>query len=211
MYCLVFVDKRYVAGSFAVLSITALAGVAMPDGRLEKYANIGAQTAALFFVMAMAVWLRTALSMSIRDAVSRCEGEYNVSWMMAHRLTELGVKPGDRIAFVGTGISADWVRLAKAKVVAEVPASWERGTMLNIVEENEQNSVRFFQLDETSRDKVYGAFRCAGAVIAVASHVPRDARLDDWRPVLDPTEPGYPRTGGQVLEQSPGYYRWLKR
>jgi hypothetical protein len=211
LYCVVFVDKRYVAGSFAVLSITALAGVAVPGGRLGKYANPGAQVAALFFLIAMAVWLRPALLMSAQDAVNRREGEYNVSWMMAHRLTELGVKPGDRIAFVGTGISADWVRLVKAKVVAEVPASWERGTMLNIAEENEQNSVRFFQLDETSRDKVYEAFRCAGAVIAVASHVPRDARLGDWRPVLDPTEPGYPRTGGQVLEQSPGYYRWLKR
>jgi hypothetical protein len=211
LYCVVFVDKRYVAGSIAVLSIRMLAGVSIPEGRLSQYANGGAQMAALFFLMAMAVWLRDALLMSIRDAVTRREGECNVSWMMAHRLVKLGVKPGDRVAFVGTGISADWVRLVKAKVVAEVPASWDRGTMLNIVEENEQNSVRFFQLDETSRDKVYDAFLCAGAVIAVTSHVPRDARVDDWRPVLDPTEPGYPRTGGQVLEQSPGYYHWLKR
>jgi hypothetical protein len=211
LYCVVFVDKRYVAGSIAVLSITMLAGVSIPEGRLSQYANGGAQMAALFFLMAMAVWLRDALLMSIQDAVTRREGECNVSWMMAHRLVKLGVKPGDPVAFVGTGISADWVRLVKAKVVAEVPASWDRGTMLNIVEENEQNSVRFFQLDETSRDKVYDAFLCAGAVIAVTSHVPRDARVDDWRPVLDPTEPGYPRTGGQVLEQSPGYYHWLKR
>jgi hypothetical protein len=211
LYCLVLVDKRYVAGSIAVLSITMLAGVPMPDGRLGKFANAGAQMAALFFLLAMAVWLRQALSMSIQDAVTGREGERNVSWMMAHRFMELGVKPGDRVAFVGTGISADWVRLVKAKVVAEVPASWDRGTMLNIVEENERNSVRFFQLDEKARDKVYEAFRSAGAVIAVASHVPGDARLDDWRPVLDPAESGQPQTGGQVLEQSPGYYHWLKR
>jgi hypothetical protein len=28
---------------------------------------------------------------------------------------------------------------------------------------------------------------------------------------LDPADPDYPTTAGQVLVQSPGYYRWLDR
>jgi hypothetical protein len=211
MYCLVFVDKRYVAGFLAVLWITALAGVATPKGRLGEYADIAAQSVAWIFLAAIAVWLRPALTMSVRDALAGREGEYNVSWMMAHRFEELGVKAGDRISYVGTGISADWLRIAKVRVVAEVPVRYERlATIVNNVDANEEYSTRFFELDEPSREKVYEAFRTAGAVIAVTNRIPQGGTPGDWTRLLDPDDARYPKTTGQVLEQSPGYYRWLE-
>jgi hypothetical protein len=209
MYCIVFIDKRYIAGFFAVLWITVLSGVSIPQW---KYTESAARGLALLFVAALLVWLRPAFAMSVRDAVSGHEGEANVSWMMAQRFGELGVKPGERVAYIGSTISADWVRLAQAKVVAEVPIRWDRGTrLMNTVEPNEESTIRFFQLDETERAKVYQAFQSAGAQIAVTTRIPAGGNASDWTRVLDPNDPRYPKAGGQVLEQSPGYYRWLNK
>jgi hypothetical protein len=212
MFCLVFIDKRYIAGFFAVLWITVLAGIAIPQGRLAKYADWTAQLATLAFLIAMLVWLRPALTMGVQDLATLHEGEYNVAFVMAERFEKLGIKAGDRLAFVGTGISADWVRLLHAKVVVEMPLKWERGLMLlNTVDMNAEDKRRFFQLDDVEREKVYDAFRSAGAVIAIANTIPREGRQGDWVRLLDPNEPGYPTTGGQLLGEPPGYYRWLNR
>jgi hypothetical protein len=212
MYCLVFIDKRYIAGFFAVLWTTALAGVSIPEGRIGDYADKGAQGAALILLLAMMVWLFPAWKMGVRDAVAGHESEFNVNWVMAQRYDELGLKPGSRIAYVGSAISADWVRIANAKVVAEVPVKWERGKqLLNIVEGHVEDPSRFFRLDDATRERVYSVFRGAGAVIAVTNQIPSGGRQGDWKRLLDPDDPLYPRTSGQLLEQSPGYYRWLNR
>ena len=212
MYCLVFIDKRYIAGFLAVLWLTMLASLAIPEGRVSRYADLAAQTVAVVFLASMVVWLRPALLMSARDLLLGSESEYNVSWMMAQKYAEMGLKPGDRVAYVGSPISADWLRLAKVQAVAEVPVKWERGPkILNTVEANEQEPVRFFRLDEAEREKVYATFRSTGAVIAVTNRIPGGGAAGDWKPVLDPDDPRYPRAAGQMLDQSPGYYRWLNR
>lgn len=212
MYCLVFIDKRYIAGFLVVLWLTALAGLPIPEGRLGKYADLGAQAISLVFLLSMLIWIRPALKMSIRDAVTRSESEYNVDWEMAHRYEGLGLKPGDRIAYVGSAISADWVRIVKAQVIAEVPVRWVRGRMmLNTVEAHEEYPTQFFKLDEASREKVYDTFRSAGAIMAVTNRIPAGGTAGDWKPLLDPKDARYPRAGGQELHQSPGYYRWLNR
>jgi hypothetical protein len=212
MYCLVFIDKRYIAGFFAVIWVTLLCGVKLPGDWFGKHADLAARAACLLFAVAVMAWLRPAIIMTVRDIAARREGEMNVSWMMAHRFAELGLKPGDRVAYVGTGISADWVRLADAKIVAEVPVKWERpASLLYMVDQNEEYPLRFFQLDEAAREKVYRAFESAGAVMAVTGRVPSGGIAGDWQRLLDPKDPRYPTSGGQVMEQSPGYYRWLKR
>jgi hypothetical protein len=212
MYCLVFIDKRYIAGFLVVLWLTALAGLVIPEGRLSKYADLGAQTISGLFLISMLVWMRPAWTMGIRDLATMSESEYNAGWEMAHRYEALGLKPGDRIAFIGNGFSADWVRLANAQIIVEVPDRWIRGRrILNNVEEQEEYPTQFFELDEASRAKVYDTFRTAGAIMAVTNRIPRGGTPGDWKPVLDPNEPLYPRSGGQVLDQPPGFYRWLNR
>jgi hypothetical protein len=212
MYCVVFIDKRYIAGFFGVLWIALLAGAERPEGWLGRHAELAARAASVLFVAAILVWLKPAFLMGARDLAARNEGELNVSWMMAERFRELGVKAGDRVAFVGSGMSADWVRLVGAKVVAEVPVRWDRpARLMNTVEPNEENVARFFQLDDGCRAQVYQAFQSAGAVIAVTNRIPGGGTAGDWTRLLDPEDPRYPRAGGQVLEQSPGYFRWLKR
>jgi hypothetical protein len=209
MYCVVFIDKRYIAGFFAVLWITILSGISLPEW---KYTNVAARGMAFLFLAALLVWLRPAFAMTAKDAVAGHEHEENVSWMMAERFAELGVKPGERVAYIGSTMSADWVRLAHAKVVAEVPIRWDRGTrLMNTVEPNEESTIRFFQLNEAERAKVYRAFQSAGAQIAVTTRIPAGGNAGDWKRLLDPSDPRYPVAGGQVLEQSPGYYRWLNR
>jgi hypothetical protein len=212
LYCVVFIDKRYIAGFFLVLLLPLLVWIELPKIRWATHLNAASQALAVLFLLALIIWLRPALTTSLLDAVMGHESESNVSWEMAEKFAGLGLKQGDKIAFVGSGISADWVRIAGAHTVAEVPVKWiRRSTLLNVVEPDETNSIRFFQLDEKSREKVYDAFRAAGAILAVTSRIPAGGSARDWKPLLDPNEPRYPKSGGQVLEQSPGYYRWLRQ
>jgi hypothetical protein len=131
---------------------------------------------------------------------------------MARTLEELGVKRGDRVAYIGPGFEADWARIAGVKIVAEVPVIHERQPTINRIEnENAMYVAMFFELSDAERETVYRAFRQSGAVIAVAQNIPNGGRAGDWKRVVDPNNEGYPKSQGQVLLQTPGYYRWLTR
>jgi hypothetical protein len=211
MYCLVFVDKRYLAGFFAVLPVTLLAGVSVSSGRFGAYLDRVAMGLCVLFTAALGVWLFHPLATAATDLKHGREGEANVSWMLARKFMELGVKPGERIGYVGAGMEADWVRLAGARIVAEVPVVYRRHPGIQqVVDPNIEYPTKFFALDEEAREGVYAAFRHAGAAIAVTPTIPAGGKAGDWKAVLDPNGPGYPKGAGQVLEQSPAYYRWLE-
>jgi len=159
----------------------------------------------------LGAWLFQPLATAARDLAHGREGETNMSWMLARRFAELGVRPGERIGYVGAGMEADWVRLAGARIVAEVPVVYQRRPGIQqVVDPNIEYATKFFELDEAGREGVYHALRRAGAAIAVTPKIPSGGAAGDWKRVLDPNEAGYPKGGGQVLEQSPAYYRWLE-
>jgi len=85
--------------------------------------------------------------------------------VIAQDLAELGVKPGDRVAFVG-GAIADvyWARLARVKIVAETPEG-------------------YWTSAPAKRDMVIHAFAASGARVAVTADIPADADATGWRPL----------------------------
>jgi hypothetical protein len=207
MYCLILPDKRYIGGFLLVFEMTVLAGFQIPAKKWTHFV----EAVCLLFVAALVTRLSPQIKVAALDLMHGRESEWNVSWMMAKRFSELGIRPGDRIAYVGNGFEADWVRLLGAKIVAEVPAIHDRGPgILQLEETNEKYPETVFDLDENSRERLYEKFREAGAVIAVSRNIPRGARAEGWNRVLDPDSPGYPAGMGQTSLQAPGYYHWLK-
>ena len=83
-------------------------------------------------------------------------------------MQQLGVEPGNRVAVIGYGFSSFWARLARVKIVAEMPAS---------------EAEDFWLGDYSMQFKVIQAFADTGARVIVAEHVPGYARLTGWHRV----------------------------
>jgi hypothetical protein len=86
-------------------------------------------------------------------------------WRIAEALGRLGVRPGDPIGFIGYSFGATFARLAKVRIVAEMP--WEE-------------TDRFWSLDPGGRAEVLDAFGRVGAVALVTEVPPPAGAEQDW-------------------------------
>jgi hypothetical protein len=95
-------------------------------------------------------------------------------WEVATALRAAGVRPGDRVATVGTGDTAYWARLLRAQVVAEVPDS---------------AVAALWAAPAGARDQLWRAFADVGVTAVVAAAVPAGtgpaagAVATGWRPL----------------------------
>lgn len=198
LYCLVFLDRRYIAGCLVVIWTCVIASLALPP-RLLRRSNLALVALVLLFSAGFwAKWMLGPAAELASDALHRRESEWNLQWMLAERFRGLGVRPGDRVAYIGQSIDADWVRMDGAKIVAEVPIIWDHLDQLNrFVEPNQREVEAFWRADAGTRGRVLQAFRDAGAVIVVADKAPTWALAQGWRQVLPPGTPHLPTDGGE--------------
>jgi len=80
----------------------------------------------------------------------------------------MGLEKGDRVGVVGYAFDSYWARLARVKIVAEMPG-WDADEL-------------WFG-DEATRESIVAAFAGAGVRAVVAERVPRYARLRGWQQV----------------------------
>ena len=90
---------------------------------------------------------------------------------MAEELRRIGIRPGDKVGIIGNGFFAYWARLARVRLVAELPFT---------------SIPAFAAADARTREQVLHAFRRAGARLIVGTGFEGDPG-PGWRPV--------PRTG----------------
>jgi hypothetical protein len=84
---------------------------------------------------------------------------------VATALRDVGVRRGAHVAIIGDGFTAHWARLARVKIVAEMPAS--------------EASLFWSAADGLRRDAIQ-AFSRTGATVVVASEVPEYAPNEGW-------------------------------
>jgi hypothetical protein len=85
-------------------------------------------------------------------------------WEIADALRQLGVRADDRVALIGTGMSAcRWARLARVRIVAEAP---DRG--------------RFWTGSDDERARVVQTLAGTGVAVIVAEEVPKRASTSGW-------------------------------
>jgi hypothetical protein len=89
---------------------------------------------------------------------------------VAQTLHQLGIEEGDRVAVIGYGFDSFWARLARVRIVAEMP---------------EDEAKEFWTGSETLRQSVLGAFAGSGVIAVVAEYVPENAQTDGWHRVED--------------------------
>jgi hypothetical protein len=211
MYCLVFVDKRYLAGFIVVIWLLLLIALDRPSERFQGWVQRAGWIlcVVLFAGAVLSRFAGPAIAVA-GDVAHGGERDLNFNWMMARRMAEVGLKPGDRIAFIGLAKDADWMRMLGCRTVAEVPIVYESGTgLLNSFVWNQKNIKAFLESDEAGRERVYEAFRKAGAVMVIGVPFPDSETAHGWKRVIGAAEPGIPKHDGQFQEQFPSYYRWL--
>ena len=136
-----------------------------------------------------------------------------MNYLFAERLRELGLRPGDKVAFIGIGTNADWARLDGVRIVGEIPVVWDRPQKLfnNYLIENSDQIKKFWNADVATREHILNAFRDAGAVMVVSDGLYNKTYPPEWRTILSAAQMGKPRDKDDwdYKVRSKARYLWL--
>lgn len=159
MYALVHVEPRFPGAYVIIIGVALLASIRLPNapwsGRLGEAVTI-------VFVVVALLPAALAVGYSVARDILRADDVRQESYV-AEGLTRLGLQPGDPIGTIGFGATG-WARLARVRVIVEVP--WGEGPSLP-------------ERGPTYRRTGAGAFRSAGAKLALARDVPKH-RSSGW-------------------------------
>lgn len=164
IYLLVWVEGRYIA-PFVALGAILLAATTLQEGE----ASIPRLAAAISAVLV--TWALLTVPSLVHGAdVLRREwfGGRLVAvqpYRQAQGVRGLGIREGDRIATVGDGFYEFWARLAKVRIVAEVP-TWE--------------APAFWAAEPGEQGRVYGVLARHGVRAVVTRDIPATASKNGW-------------------------------
>ena len=154
LYALVWVEPRYLAAPFTVLWLGALLLLRVPVER-DRLVH-----AACAFAPMLMVCGCTLLVAFVRPDTTHLEA--------AAALRRAGVGAGTPIATIGNSGRAYWARLARVRIVVEIPESrwdWE------IPSEEVSPEKVFWALDEGAQERVLDRIAGTGVNAVVAENV----------------------------------------
>jgi len=109
---------------------------------------------------------------TIRDLAPGHSAKRDIQWQVADNLRKLGVGPNDKVAAIGNTMFHAWPRLARVRVVAEIPAR-PGGDV-----------ERFWAGDAALKTQVIAAFGRTAAKVIVAEDIPPWASPSEgWRKI----------------------------
>jgi 4-amino-4-deoxy-L-arabinose transferase-like glycosyltransferase len=191
MYSIVtrFHDPRYIGPFLVILWLALIGGTRFRPDRWRTRAGtviaVAVVVAQIGFVLPGADTLyppasvaRTAAAMLV-DAVKGRDRTADGSAQVAGALREAGIRPGDTVAVIGDGFEQYWARLARVRIIAEVPS------VRNGPDDGDERD--FWKSGEPARAKAMAALRKTGAKIVVTTVTTRK-RAEylsalGWRPM----------------------------
>jgi hypothetical protein len=182
LYCLVFVEKRYIAAFLVVLCTTLLADFCVRHGLRRGPGRYLPHSAVATAAYALGPLIFYGFFVLLQEAVNRKEITVNENAMVAAEMSTLGISAGDKIAYIGLAIRADWVRVLGARVIAETTVKYEKQDDIAMtLRLNPVEIEKFWRLDPSQQNRVLQAFSKAGAKFVVADIVPPWASTAGWR------------------------------
>ena len=176
VYLPLAVNPRYVAQSFLFLWASVLAGSGVFSGGRTPLAR--AISLAL-----LVLFLPQILNASLRDTAEHSSS----APVEASALLRAGVHPGDRVAVIGEAMTANWARLARVHVVADIPASYDQqGWAIPFVRASVERLVHpaedFWNAPDSTRKAVLEKLKAAGIREVVSTT--KQPKLDaSWTPL----------------------------
>ncbi len=180
LYALVYVEPRYVAPFLILAWGAALAVVRIPAGPLTRpLLQWSGALVAMTLLLNLAMPNDKAIAWAFAAERTRVPtGEISdtgdtgstAKLPAAQALTRLGLRPGDGVAVVGNAFQAYWARLARLRIVAEVPDS---------------DADRFWQASASRQGEVLAALFSTGARAVVAMERPGHRPPARWHRLGD--------------------------
>lgn len=172
MYSLVHVTERYIGPFVVLLWMGILPAVRLPDRPAYRRISTSAGGMLVFAVLlnvaafnldglnALTGWLPRS-----GGAVSGSPAPAAKPSAVAEALLDLGLSRGDSVGVIGYSFDAYWARLARLKIVAEMPP---------------EAAPAFWQAGEATRDEAIGRFASLGVAAVVAEDVPEGRAPPGW-------------------------------
>ncbi|GAC1513143.1 MAG: hypothetical protein NVS1B11_24800 [Terriglobales bacterium] len=129
MYLLVLTERRYVAVFLAIFWLSLFSGLRISVA--TEFRKI-ARSATLALLVAAGAPLAFSAAHDLHEGLGR---RPHPAWEVAETLRRKGVKPGDSVGRIGGTFGADWARLLRVRVIAEIPRDkapdfWSAGPKL---------------------------------------------------------------------------------
>ncbi|MHC4321878.1 MAG: hypothetical protein ACYST3_06335 [Planctomycetota bacterium] len=156
MYCIVATNIRYVGSFFTLMWLGIFSGIRLPESDESK--RLLRNVAAVMVLMMLIVMTRHYIRLGPSTS--------DVQWKIADALYQTGIVPGDRVASIGNSHAHFWARLARVRIVAEMPHS---------------SADDFWNADNLITSKVFETFRQTGAKAVVTNLVPDNISPPGWR------------------------------
>jgi len=160
LYWPVYAEWRYVGPFVVLLWMACFSGVRL-DASPEAKRVFPPLAIAMAACLLLEIGGLTAYDLS--GARSRTARPH---WTIAERLRSMGLQPGDRVGFIGRGPEAYWARLARLRIIAEIPQA-EAG--------------QFWAAPDTVRSRALQAFASTPARAIVTESAPLWASTAGWR------------------------------
>lgn len=110
------VEFRYIAAFVVLFWLGLFSALRFPDSKEIK------EVITCVILAATTIMLITSIvSKDILENYTRTE-LHKVNWQVARALKKVGIQEGDKVAVVGLYDEYHWARMAKVKIIAEVPA-----------------------------------------------------------------------------------------
>jgi hypothetical protein len=109
-----FLQTRYIAPFVILLFAGVFSSVRLPDTQQSKRLILGLTIAVLFTI---GIQFSSQSAKDLRTILRKSE---HIQWQIANRLSQLGIKPGEKVAILGQE-DYYWARLSKVKIVASIP------------------------------------------------------------------------------------------
>ena len=120
MYALVHLETRFLRPFFVLLWMGVFGGLRLPDSAQRRRLATG-----VIAVIVLTLWARIG-ALTLHDLRDRGrewirwnDPATHTPWRVAQGVMQMGLQPGDTVAAIGYAV--EWARLAKVRVVAEIP------------------------------------------------------------------------------------------
>jgi len=168
LYLLVWVEPRYVAPFFVLVSLGLLPGLLLQDSK-----DAHERPAVWTTVVAIGLILFSALVVAYHVAgFPRGEPRSGMFVQVGESLNTAGVYAGEEVAIIGdSSDGCRWARMARVHIVAQILR---------------EDVKEFWSISDPGRKKdIYDAFARTGAKAVIAEDPPPFSDLDEWEQLAD--------------------------
>ena len=171
LYAMVNVQGRYTASFIVLLWLALFMAVRVPQAAsaMKFVKSISVVMVTLIVLTTVASSNREVL-LTARQLIRGENPSAHEQWQVADGLREMGVGPGDKVAFIGDSFRSFWAHLAGARVVAEV---------------RKDKVVDFWQANSSVKSDLINAFAGAGVKAVVTEKPPTGSDLSGWQKIRD--------------------------